>query len=401
MEIDGNAQNFVEVKMEPHDDDDDDDEITPKLTRRNKNISIPIAQRTRRQTLRKNSDVDYSQEIEISKKEMKSETEDSENYDNDDDKDSDYEVLVENCKCLICDEVFTLKTQHDYHWRSHMPTHFPDGPDKPGFFECNQCQMKFSKRYQYGRHMNAHRLNDTEYFEPRISKRCKICHKRFTTETSLAKHMQEATFEHNPVECDICEKIFPTKRRLLAHIRKHDDKLICHICGCSKSDVASMRMHVRRHNKDYGVFCEICSKPFYNKSELRNHMFHRHTDKDENRPFICQYCGRTYRSTGYLKLHVKRVHVDADGYKKKKFKCDLCNFETHLLKCLTVHKQTHTGENLIPCEYCDKLINKRYMIIHVRIHTGEKPFNCAICGKNFNSKKNLVRHQGRTHKPKF
>ena len=316
-----------------------------------------------------------------------------------------YDETPGSFQCHLCDKSLPLRRELESHWRSHMPTYFPDGLEKPGFYECDMCDVKFPKRFQLGRHRQAHQLNfvSQETFaetQPRKMKRCNICGKRFNSEVALFKHMEKATDEHEPVECDICKKIFRSKRNLIMHLRIHVGPLICHICGSRKYSEASMKVHIRRHNKDYHTRCDKCNKGFYNKSELRLHMI-SHTNRETNRPFICQICGRSYRSGCYLKLHVKIAHVEAEEYKRKRYKCDICDFETHLLKCLKIHKQTHTGENLINCELCNKMINRRYMPIHIRTHTGEKPFDCSICGKGFNCKKNLVRHHSRKHQMKM
>lgn len=363
------------------------DDFTARTRGRPKNYSTDsIVERTRNRN-RDNSNIGYS--VKKIKIQLKSETESS--------SDEEFKGKFE---CNICDEIFDLQRKRDYHWRSHVPTFFPDGPGKPGHYECEQCEMTFPKRFRLGRHRKAHQMNIHKYLPKNI--RCILCYKKFRTENALFEHIEESITDHEPVQCDICKNIYRSKKKLIIHIKKkHAVPLICHICGCEKSNIYSMKMHVQRHEKNYEVFCDICNKGFYNNCEVRNHKFYSHTDKDTNRPFVCQYCGRTYRSNNYLKIHTKIAHVEAEEYKRKRYKCDLCNFDTHLLKCLTLHKQTHTGENLIPCLYCKKLINKRSMKNHIRLHTGEKPFNCSICGKDYNSKKNLVRHYNTNHKPKI
>ena len=310
-----------------------------------------------------------------------------------------YENTPGNFVCRICDESFPFKRKLKTHWKNHVPTYFPDGPKKPGFYECEMCNEKFKKRYQLGKHRTVHRLDNVSEVDSNKVNRCGICRKRFYSEAAFHEHMEQATNEHKPVECDHCKKTFKSRRQLIAHLRIHVSPLICHICGSRKYSDASMKVHIRRHNKDYYIHCNVCNKGFYNKSELRLHMI-SHTSREANRPFVCQTCGRSYRSGCYLKLHMKIAHIEAEEYKRKRYKCDICDFETHLAKCLKIHKQTHTGENLITCEMCNKLINKRYMTIHIRTHTGEKPFVCTICGKGFNCKKNLVRHNSRKHKAK-
>ncbi|XP_043482655.1 zinc finger protein 652-like isoform X11 [Leptopilina heterotoma] len=362
---------FLEVKLEPN---VIVDQPKKKKSRRKQ---IPVARRTRAQ-------------MKILENSPPSENEEESSED---------EEITKEAKCSICDEQFKTANVPEKHWKSHEATYFPNGANNPGFFECDQCDKKFSKRFQLGRHRTAHKLNITEILKPKkkYEKRCPLCHKRFRSPETFQKHMEESNPDHRDVECDYCKKIYKSRRTLIMHIKQHEEKLICHICGATRASVGSMTMHIRRHNKDYNVFCDLCNKGFYHKAELRLHLFHGHTDRLAIRPFICQFCGNSYRSSDYLKIHVNSVHLYANEYKRKRYKCELCNFDTHLLKCLTNHKKMHTGENLIPCKYCDKLINKTYMTIHIRSHTGEKPFTCTICNKSYIAKKNLVRHQHRNH----
>ena len=194
---------------------------------------------------------------------------------------------------------------------------------------------------------------------------------------------------NGPIQCHVCQKIFKKIKYLNVHLGVHEAPHICHICGARLTSGYYLKMHIRRHNKEFTHFCQICQKGFYLRANLNIHM----SVHSELKPCICEICQKPFGNRIYLKNHMK-LHDEPS--KRKKFKCDLCNFETFYSYCFKEHKWTHTGEGQAACEVCGKIIRKQYMKTHIRIHTGEKPEMCEFCGKAFSARKYLVKHR-RTH----
>lgn len=192
-----------------------------------------------------------------------------------------------------------------------------------------------------------------------------------------------------PIKCDECHKIFKKRRYLNVHKTLHGTPHVCHVCGAKLTSEYNLKIHIRRHNKEFTEFCKICNKGFYLKGTLKTHMS-VHTDE---KPCTCEICHKSFGNRVYLRSHMK-IHSKPEM--RKKYKCEICNFETFYSYCYKEHLWTHTGESQVACEVCGKLIRRQYMKTHIRIHTGEKPEICEFCGKAFSARKYLIKHR-RTH----
>ena len=99
----------------------------------------------------------------------------------------------------------------------------------------------------------------------------------------------------------------------------------------------------------------------------------------KKKPVQCPQCEKTFHSSNYLKIHIKRIHDLVRDHM-----CDVCCKTFATPQDLNNHQIVHTGEKNFPCHICGKSYQtKDYLIIHTRIHTGEKPYFCEQCGKSF------------------
>ncbi|XP_038072372.1 zinc finger protein 37 homolog [Patiria miniata] len=92
-----------------------------------------------------------------------------------------------------------------------------------------------------------------------------------------------------------------------------------------------------------------------------------HIVRVQERPHICQQCGKSYRNATGLVCHIR----------------------------------THTGEQPYKCTQCDKSYKEKHSLTeHVRRyheHPGEKPFKCDLCDKCFGKKYSLNLHIRNKH----
>ncbi|KAG8321046.1 hypothetical protein J6590_054999 [Homalodisca vitripennis] len=108
-----------------------------------------------------------------------------------------------------------------------------------------------------------------------------------------------------------------------------------------------------------------------------------------DKPYKCDFCGKTFRQWGDLKYHVTSLHSDT-----KQFQCEYCGKDFARKYSLIVHRRIHTGEKNYTCEYCNKTFRaSSYLQNHRRIHTGEKPHSCDVCGKPFRVRSDMKRHR--------
>ena len=119
--------------------------------------------------------------------------------------------------------------------------------------------------------------------------------------------------------------------------------------------------------------CQLCGKDFRSTGCLDRHLAKEHETQDQPASFVtCDQCGKGYGDKSRLKMHIKRSH---GGYKyQKDFLCVECG------KILT------SNSNL-----------KQH--IH-RFHSNNKKTICQECGREFRHPFDLVRHIGQVHTAK-
>lgn len=79
----------------------------------------------------------------------------------------------------------------------------------------------------------------------------------------------------------------------------------CDLCKYKAVNRECLKNHVRVHHSDLKPFkCDVCEKLFKLKTTLVNHMA-QHTGV---RRFSCQFCSKTFMSSGNYYAHRKRMH---------------------------------------------------------------------------------------------
>ena len=66
--------------------------------------------------------------------------------------------------------------------------------------------------------------------------------------------------------------------------------------------------------------CDICSKKFDSKKDLRRHIEAVHEGKKENK---CDFCGKAFFMKSRLEVHIKDIH--GEGNREKTHKCKQCS----------------------------------------------------------------------------
>jgi len=153
----------------------------------------------------------------------------------------------------------------------------------------------------------------------------------------------------------------------------------------------------------------------------------RKKDEDSG-PVKCELCGKKFKRTTNLHLHMEKVHIphdslviaeaDADAMIiPETHKCDLCPREFTSALALASHKEKHASEPPPPavddvnkrpktqtepegaevkatCPQCGKHFRRHSnMRTHVdRVHNKVKPFPCRYCDKAFATNSDLRQH---------
>ncbi|XP_066239417.1 zinc finger protein 646 [Saccopteryx leptura] len=110
--------------------------------------------------------------------------------------------------------------------------------------------------------------------------------------------------------------------------------------------------------------------------------------EDEERPFRCAQCGRSYRHAGSLLNHQK-AHTTG------LYPCSLCPKLLPNLLSLKNHGRTHTDPKRHRCSICGKAFRTAARLEgHGRVHAPQEgPFTCPHCPRHFRRRISFLQHQ--------
>ena len=138
-------------------------------------------------------------------------------------------------------------------------------------------------------------------------------------------------------------------------------KLQCQYCYRICKNTAGLILHERSH---FVHNCKFCDQVFCNPSNLQEHVAEHHPDQT-NHAFKCVYCSKSFPTDTAVKQHVESSHDLDKPYM---------------------------------CEWCGRTFrNKAYLPEHFRIHQ-QIPHECELCGKVFTLPRYLKKHIDRSHK---
>lgn len=144
---------------------------------------------------------------------------------------------------------------------------------------------------------------------------CPECGKTFLRRNGLTLHMKSHQ-KHNTHMCRTCKVVFPQKNLLRTHK--------CLPLEKSPAKTADMRFR-----------CEMCSKYFHSKANLKVH-YAVHTGE---RPHTCSFCGRGFSQKGNLTTH-ERIHKG-----ERPYMCTICGKSFTQKGNLTHHLAIHSKIN--------------------------------------------------------
>ncbi|KAH1009883.1 hypothetical protein HUJ04_002184 [Dendroctonus ponderosae] len=207
-------------------------------------------------------------------------------------------------ECPICKERFELVRKLKKHVLKHAHNNV---------YTCPHCKKTFAKYSVIRKHMKFH--------SERIH-HCSECTKSFATVDNLKKHML-CHSDHREFLCADCGKQFKRKDKLAEHIKK----LHLQPCNSRIPKVKPANGAAAKEPMDFHRFiykCHSCLVGFKRRGMLVNHLANRHPDiKPDSVPelnlpilqttkdYLCQYCGKVYKSNSKRKTHILKNHPGA------------------------------------------------------------------------------------------
>lgn len=210
------------------------------------------------------------------------------------------------CKDPSCNKYFVSIINMQRHYKQlHLI---------PKFYQCQNCPEQFKRKSQLKRHQFIH--------TGAYPHTCIDCNKGFGNLKSFQRHRTSHIVEKKLRSCQDCSEKFITWSALVVHRRK---------------------VHAAQFE------CDICSKKFGYKTNIKIHLKLHSTAMEDFKVFQCQYenCPKFYLQERNLESHIKSKH---EG---KKYNCDYCNLQLsskqkllqHIRKHLTVQTATKVIKN--------------------------------------------------------
>ena len=191
------------------------------------------------------------------------------------------------------------------------------------------------------------------------------------------------------IKCELCPYSTRYKEHLTSHMNTHneDRNYLCDDCGQTFKWSHSLKRHQRTHQTDFKQYsCQFCFKAFSRKDHL---TIHENLHKNSNETFPCNVCGATFKNKKTLSGHMK-THSN-----EKQFKCGQCDSEFTRRASLNRHvRAAHSGQ-VIPCPFCPAHFSYRSTLEDHKkaVHNeGRREYECQLCGVQFAVKAYLTKH---------
>lgn len=250
-----------------------------------------------------------------------------------------------------------------------------------------------------------------------VTYRCPSCPAMYANANAFTKHMREKHFV-KVYTCRQCEEFFETLSQLFLHARRsHVDpkkpkrnpanfKFHCDQCNYMTNNGGTMEHHKRAHTGEKPYVCDVCSKRFAQKANMKTHR-NRHIHRDKI--FRCDTCNKAFSSYDIYLAHLRtrehelREHFAMMASSQLALECLGCavtfdsiyNLNKHTRSCRIV-RTLQTKFRCLPCNaYVSDVASLK---AHVKAHEGSQIISCPVCGeRGFPGFNQLNHHITRAH----
>jgi len=313
--------------------------------------------------------------------------------------------------CDICSKEFGLTERYNKHLKVVHKQ------------QCNKNESSLSLKHNLGRRLNS---------LTKLS--CSVCDQLFSDRRELKNHLET----HGYV-CATCSQVFISYAACDEHItQKHSNKPVqCHQCSDSFDNNINLLKHQENIHPDHVnktlvendvkslLACDKCQKGFRSNSGLAKHMLTCEKSESFDKGFKCDVCSKSFQTKYDLKIHSER-HSSVPNYpcsfqdciKKFYTKTDMKRHikvshegrfagSCHICgrKFLTIdgvewkqHMNRHSQNKSLKCPFCPKsFYSDNSLKSHVVSHMDIRPWACSLCTKTFKRLKNVKDHVKTLH----
>lgn len=287
-------------------------------------------------------------------------------------------------ECTICKETFSRRDDMEEHRKTHFSHHcqqcryaakdrqqlinhyaeehesttLPGGEADEGPLRCPFCSFSCRHQLVYDHHVKGHGAT-------RVYK-CADCEYSTRNKQKITWHSRIHTGE-KPYKCHLCTYACADPSRLKYHMRIHKDEknYLCPECGYKCKWVNQLKYHMTKHTGLKPYQCEECDYCTNRADALRVHRETRHRDV---RSFICEQCGKAFKTRFLLKTHLKK-HSE-----EKPYVCNVCQRGFRWPAGLRHHYLTHTNQQPFFCHYCSYRAKQKFQVVkHIQRHHPNNP----------------------------
>ncbi|XP_069554906.1 zinc finger protein 142 [Brachyistius frenatus] len=245
--------------------------------------------------------------------------------------------------------------------------------------KCTTCQEAFESKERLEIHQRTH-----------LAHQCQLCPFATKARQQLAQHLlnehEDGSPEDKPLKCSSCQFACRHQLVLEQHLRSHGSKRLykCTDCEYSTRNKQKITWHIRIHTGEKPYSCEQCSYTCTDPSRLKLHM----RVHQEEKKYLCPECGYKCKWATQLKYHMTK-HTG-----EKPYACDECDYRTNRADALRAHRDTqHCDMRPFVCEKCGKAFKTSFILkTHQRQHSDDRPYTCGLCQKAFRWPAGLRHH---------
>ncbi|XP_041433227.1 zinc finger protein 142 isoform X2 [Xenopus laevis] len=270
--------------------------------------------------------------------------------------------------CHLCQYAAKDRQQLVHHYiEEHETLALPGSEQELGLLCCPFCSFSCRHQLVYDHHVKGHG-------GIRVYK-CSDCDYTTKNKQKITWHSRIHTGE-KPYKCHLCSYACADPSRLKYHMRIHKDekKYLCPECGYKCKWVNQLKYHMTKHTGLKPYQCEECDYCTNRADALR---VHRETRHREVRSFICEQCGKAFKTRFLLKTHMRK-HSE-----EKPYVCNLCQSSFRWPAGLRHHYLTHTNQHPFFCQYCTYRAKQKFQVVkHLQKHHPDQPDITKGIGKD-------------------